>query len=448
MSDAGRATGATILCVDDEPNILSALRRAFRVGGYRILTANGGAEALQLLETEPVDLIISDMRMPGMDGAQFLEKARARWPDTVRMLLTGHADVQTILDAINKGEISRYITKPWDDNDIQLLVRHALERRALEQETRRLEALTQQQNQELKSLNASLESKVAERTASLQEANAALTGLNQKLKDNFLTSIKIFANLIELRAAHLAGHSRRVADLARRIAARMVRDPLDTAEIQEVHEIFIAGLLHNIGKVGFSDELLAMPVNLMNGETLGRYRKYPVRGQELLMPLEDMTTVARIIRSQQERFDGEGYPDRLSGFDIPLGARILALAADYENLQNGTLHQRHLRPDEALALVLQGRGKRYDPAVVDAFQAAVSVGSNVVEETRTEIELAISALRPGMRMARDLVAPDGLLLLSANHVLDERLIRQIAGFERANGMPMPVWVRAEAVAAS
>ncbi len=99
-----------------------------------------------MLESETVDLVISDMRMPQMDGAQFLAQVRQRWPGTMRLLLTGYADIQSILDAINQGEIYRYVTKPWDENDIVLVVRHALERRALEQEKLRLEALTASQN--------------------------------------------------------------------------------------------------------------------------------------------------------------------------------------------------------------------------------------------------------------------------------------------------------------
>ena len=163
------AAPPTILCVDDEPNILSSLRRLFRPHGYRVLTADGGAAGLALLESETVDLVISDMRMPHMDGAQFLAQVRQRWPGTIRLLLTGYADIQSILDAINQGEIYRYVTKPWDENDIVLVVRHALERRALEQEKLRLEALTASQNVELQALNASLEAKVATRTQQLKQ---------------------------------------------------------------------------------------------------------------------------------------------------------------------------------------------------------------------------------------------------------------------------------------
>ncbi len=445
MPDAEPDQPARILCVDDEPNILSSLRRLFRGQGYQVLLAEGGAAGLKVLETETVDLVISDMRMPEMDGAQFLEHVRTRWPDTIRLLLTGYSDIQSILDAINRGEIYRYITKPWDDNDISLVVRHALERKTLEREKQRLEALARSQNDELKALNASLEAKVQERTGELKKALDSLVNVNEKLKSSFLTSIKVFSSLIEMRGGNLAGHSRRVADLARKIAVRMGLDE------REAQELFVAGLLHNIGKVAFSDELLVMPVNLMNGENLGLYRKYPVRGEQLLMPLEDLSGAAKIIRSQQERFDGEGYPDRLSGFNIPMGARILALASDYYNLQIGTMVQRRLRPEEARTLIMQTSGKRYDPLVTNAFNDVLSgiagpanEPAKPAEDVQQELQVASLDLRPGMVIARDLITRDGFLLLSANHILDERMIHQILDFESsAAGSKLSVSIRPE-----
>lgn len=421
-----------ILCVDDEPNILSSLRRLFRNHGYQVMTAEGGAAGLQMLETKSVDLVISDMRMPEMDGAHFLENVRARWPDTIRLLLTGYSDISSIVEAINRGEIYRYITKPWDDNDILLIVRHALERHALEKEKQRLEALTLQQNEELKTLNASLETKVQERTAALKDAHDSLLTANEKLKTSFLTSIKVFSGMIEMRGGSLAGHSRRVADLARRIAIKMGLDA------QEVQEVFVAGLLHNIGKIGFSDELLGMPVSMMNGENLGLYRKHSLRGEQLLMPLEDLRGAARIVRSQMERFDGEGSPDRLSGFKIPVGARILALASDYDNLQIGTLAQRRIRADDAKALIQQGSGKRYDPQVVKAFVEAISGGA---DDAMQDAPVDLSDLRPGMILSRDLITADGLLLLSAGHLLDERLIKQIMDYEASVDVKLMVHIR-------
>ncbi len=432
-ADAPGRGAAVVLCVDDEPNILSALRRLFRPMGYQVLTAESGGAGLRVLAEQPVDVVISDMRMPGMDGAQFLEHVRQRWPRTMRIMLTGYADVELIMDAINRGEIHRYITKPWSDHDMLLVMRLALERQSLERERVRLETLTRQQNEQLKLLNASLEDKVAERTAKLARTHDELLSANGKLKAGFLTSIKVLSSIIEMRAPNLAGHSRRVADLARRVAARL---GLDAGEAQTV---FVAGLLHNLGKVGFPDDLLALPVPLMNGEQLGLYRKYPSRGEQLLMPLADLQEAAYLVRTHQERFDGSGFPDALAGFDIPTGARILAVVSDYDNLQIGVLQQRPLRPEQAAAIVIENRGKRYDGAIVAAFQDVIS-GSVAVEAVHDEA-LPVAQLRPGMAISRDLMRRDGSLLLSAEYVLTERLIRQLAEFEIAAGAPLTVHVR-------
>lgn len=133
---------ATILFVDDEVNILSSLKRLFRPFGYRIFTAEGGAQGLEMLARERVDLVVSDMRMPEMNGAQFLEQVRERWPETVRILLTGYAEIGATIDAINKGEIYRYISKPWEDDDILLTVKQALQQKRLEREKQHLDELT------------------------------------------------------------------------------------------------------------------------------------------------------------------------------------------------------------------------------------------------------------------------------------------------------------------
>jgi PAS domain S-box-containing protein len=299
-----------------------------------------------------------------------------------------------------------------------------------------LQDITLQKQAELalQQANESLEQTVRQRTAELQSANTELTEANQKLKTGFLTTIKIFSNLIEMRAGHLAGHSRRVADLARRIAGRMNLD------FNTMQEISVAALLHNIGKIGFSDELLATPVNMMHSDTLATYRKFTLHGEHLLMPLEDMAGIAHLIRSHQERWDGGGFPDQLKGAEIPIGARILALASDYENLRNGTLLQKHLSEEEAFHTVLRGIDKRYDPAVLDAFQEVLT-GVNPHTETQPESALASGDLQPGMVLSRDLIAKD-FLLLSADHVLDRRLVDKIIAFERVAGIHMTIWVKA------
>lgn len=426
-----------ILCVDDESNILSSLRRLFRGQGYQVLTATSAMAALEILRHQAVDLVISDMRMPEMDGARFLETVREHWPQTVRLLLTGYADVGSILDAINRGEIHRYITKPWDDNDIRLIVRHALERQQLEHERRRLELLTISQNEALKTLNASLEEKVRLRTAALSKARDGLLKFNARLKENFLVSIKVFSHLIEMRGGSLAGHSARVASLARKIAVRLKLDE------RETEDLFVAALLHTIGKISLPDELLQMPESAMSGEQLALYRKHPLRGEQLLMPLDDLRGAAALVRACRERFDCSGYPDGLTGFEIPIGSRILAVASDYDSLQNGMLGRRRLRPEEASAVIRQGRGVRYDPLVTDAFLAIIEGAAAATEPGRASMMVNAGGLRPGMVLARDLLTADGSMLLSADHVLDARLIRQIVDFEKTQACTLAIAVYRE-----
>lgn len=416
-----------VLCVDDEQNILSSLRRLFRPQGYQIQVAGSGAEGLQLLEAEPVDLIISDMRMPEMDGAQFLEQVRQRWPDTIRILLTGYADIASTVDAINKGEIYRYISKPWNDSDLLMVVRHALEGLSLKREKERLEVLTAAQNEALKDLNANLELKVMERTVELRQAH-------DKLKTSFLTSIKVFANLIELRGPALAGHSRRVADLARKIATVM---KLNAAECQD---IFLAGLLHDIGKIGLPDALLAKPVPNFTGDELGLYRKHPAMGEQALMALAELRGAAMIVRAHHERYDGQGFPEGLSGLAIPIGARILAVANDFDGLQIGTLSMRRLHLEDARKLIAESRGRRYDPAVIEAFLQA---SGGIELESNGEEQIGTANLHPEMVLARDIMSRDGVLLLAADHVLDASLIRQIREYFASESASAQIFIRTQ-----
>jgi len=425
-----------ILCVDDEPSILSALRRLFRTHGFQVLAAESGQAGLDILEVEPVDLVISDMRMPQMDGVVFLEHVRTRKPDVPRLLLTGYADVASIVGAINRGEIYRYIAKPWDDNDIVMTVRDALERSALVKEKKRLEALVLAKNDELTAINASLELRVEARTAELKQSNLALNVANEKLKSNFLTSIKMFTALIELRDNKLAGHTRRVAEISRKLAVAL---ELDNKQVQE---IFVAGLLHAIGKVGFDDELLQTPVADMTPRQLEAYRKHPARAEQLLMPLVELKSPAEIIAAQLERFDGSGYPQGVEGRHIAMGARILAVASAYDSLRIGVLEPRQFSHQEARVAILQGSGRHFDPKVVQVFLdthqdfSQESLPTNVIGSKSVKSQ----DLTPGMTLARDLTSPKGLLLLTAGHVLDNMVIEKIKGFERSSAVKLTITV--------
>jgi response regulator RpfG family c-di-GMP phosphodiesterase len=334
--------------------------------------------------------------------------------------------------AINKGEIYRYIAKPWDDNDVLLLVQHALAHKYLLQEKNRLEVLTQQQNEELKSLNANLEVKVQERTAALRKALHDLESSNDQLRINFLTSVSIFSNLMELRAGGIGGHSRRVADLARKLAVRM---GLDTEEIQDV---VLASLLHDIGKIGLPDTLLHKPFPLLTQSERAEVSRHPIIARTALLPLEKLTNAAEIIKAHHEHFDGTGYPNGLSGFEIPLGARILQVANDYDGAIYGTLLTTRLTPMKAYTYIAESRGNRYDPSVVDAFIALLS-GSQAHQYVA--LEMRSTRLRSGMVLAKDLVGNDGLLLLAHDYVLNDALIKQMIHFEHEEGYALNFWIK-------
>lgn len=415
----------TLLCVDDEPNIVSSLRRLFRGSGYRVLTAHGGDEALALLQVEPVDVIISDMRMPGMDGAQLLEQVRARWPGTTRLLLTGYADVQSTVAAINRGEVYRYIAKPWNDEELMHTVRGAFELQGLAREKRRLEALTAAQNAELARLNATLEQKVELRTAELSQAH-------DRLKKNYLTSIKVFSNLIELRGGTLVGHARRVGDMARR-TARALGLPGDQQQ-----DIFVAGLLHDIGHIGLADTLLARPVPRLSEEEQALYRKHASMGEQALMALDDMQPVASLIRAHHERHDGKGFPDALAGDAIPLGARILAVADAYDDLVSGHLGNNGLDAERTRYLIARGRGTIYNPEVVDVFLQMVLQATPTA--ALPPVSVPTAELKPGMVLARALVSSDGVMLLAAGHALTADLIQRICQYERRDGLQLTLLV--------
>lgn len=164
----------TVLCVDDEPNILSSLRRLFRKEPYRLLTAHSAAEALQLLARHRVQLVICDQRMPDMSGTTFLNQVKASYPDIIPIILSGFTDVDAITESINRGHIYKFFLKPWNDRDLRIEIRKALEHYDLVQTNRALNRRVVEQNEALRQVNENLEQAVRERTRVLEIQNQAL----------------------------------------------------------------------------------------------------------------------------------------------------------------------------------------------------------------------------------------------------------------------------------
>jgi two-component system, NtrC family, sensor kinase len=164
----------TLLIVDDEPNVLKSVRRLLIDTDYKVLSADSGESALELFNTDKIQLVISDYRMPGMNGVEFLNKVREKHPDTIRIILSGYADAAAMLDAINDGQVYRFITKPWNDQELLTSIIRAFEQYKLKEENAKLYAEVQSRNAELQDLTKTLEEKVATRTRDLEMNNRAL----------------------------------------------------------------------------------------------------------------------------------------------------------------------------------------------------------------------------------------------------------------------------------
>jgi response regulator RpfG family c-di-GMP phosphodiesterase len=438
----------TLLLVDDEESITKSLQRTFRKEGYEICTATSGQEGLKRLkETEkPFSLIISDQRMPEMTGAQFLEKAKTIFPNAMRILLTGYSDIDAIVDAVNKGEIHRYLTKPWNDNDLLLQVRQSLEQYELVMENRRLVALTKRQNNKLRNLNKNLEEKVAERSREIVERNKELSRLNQELESSLYNTVRAFASLIEGHNPLLAGHGRRVSVMSRELSQL-----LDLSE-EDITTIEIAALLHDMGKLGFPTKLLEYQESKWTQEERTSFRNHPQVGQATVQFIDKLEHVGLLIRGHHEQYDGQGYPDQLAEDDIPLGAKIIAVTDAYDKIVNlkvdmaksikevakqSKVTQDHLTQDDVLqkAAILhmkQNGFTRYDPDIVKVFLKLLKTrGITYGWEKKSSID----DLKEGMVLSRALYSSSGRFLLPHDTTLTADYISKLKELHKDDPIP-------------
>lgn len=424
MSDS-LPPNASLLLVDDEDNILRSLQRVLRKEPYELTTAPSGEAALALMEEHKFDLVISDARMPGMDGPTLLSEIKKKWPEAIRILLTGYADINSTIKAINEGQIYRYISKPWDDDELKLIIRQALAFQYSERRRLALEKLTREQNRELQELNASLEDKVRARTAELQQTADMLDLAYSELRKSYVTATEVFSSLINQRLPADRQPNARVIALVKAFAEYHKLDE------ELARDLSMAAALYNLGKLGWPDDMFSAPSDLMTKDQRLLYQKYPVNGEQLLMALEPLKETARIIRHHQEKWNGYGVPDRLEGARIPLGSRILRLAVDFIELQCGLILERKVPRDNALKLIKRYKDRLYDPEVADQFLAVcIEIAPDVEPEDPDIIALDTRRLKPGMVLARHLYASSGMLLLNQGKELTTLLIDKLIAFEK------------------
>ncbi|MBX3745119.1 MAG: response regulator [Verrucomicrobiae bacterium] len=377
-----------ILCVDDDPNILAGYQRALRKS-FPIETASGGEEALRLFEAQgPYGVIVADMQMPGLSGIELLSMVADRYPDTVRLMLTGNGEQRTAAEAVNQGRIFRFLTKPCAAETLEEALRAAIQQHRLVRAEREL-------------LENTLHGSVKTLTEILSMVDPASFGLGQVLREE-------------------------------------VRRFLESLGRPSYWEYEIAAMLSQIGFVTIPQPVIK---RMREGHGLGgderrMIERVPQVGADLLAPIPRLEGVARAILYQRKNYDGGGFPiDDVAGEEIPLGARILRVLLDLHEAES-----RGLARGNGL-LLLREREGLYDPRVLEAmarcFHAPLPTEATGPVETRL---LRLRDLEPGQVLATQVETQDGTLLVPAGRTLTPVIIEKIRNFATIAGIREPIAV--------
>jgi len=370
-----------ILIVDDEPANLRLLERLFR-RDYQVITAASGREALELLGQHDVALLITDQRMPGMTGIELLKSTVPLRPHMVRMILTGYTDVSALVEAINCEHVYKYVTKPWNNDDLRLTVERALEH-----------------YETVKSRNV------------LEQANQRLS---LRLQEMACGVVRAIADALEAKDEYVYGHARRVSSYATAIGRRMRLD------VNRLEEISRAALLHDIGKIGTPESLLLKP-STPSDEERAVMQLHSERGARIISGVPEMAEIANAIQFHHEHFDGTGYPTGLQGEGIPLTSRIIRVADAYDAMTSPRPSHRACDHDAAIAQLKLKSGKEFDPKVVDAF-----CGLAALAEIRQSIAEGFWSSRPATTLPAENRMPldDLVNEIKLDPIMAARVLRQ------------------------
>jgi putative nucleotidyltransferase with HDIG domain len=314
-----------VMIVDDEPANLRLLERLFR-RDYQVISAGSGEEALRLLEQHDVALLITDQRMPGMTGIELLKRVAPLRPQMARIILTGYTDVTSLVEAINCGQVYKYVTKPWSNDDLRLTVARAIEHYETNRSRHEL-ALT----------------------------NERLVGRMKEMTRGFARAI---ADAMEAKDEYIQGHARRVRGYAAAVGRGLGEGALE--------QLLLAAFLHDIGKISTPDHILLKPGPLTHEEG-ARMRQHARRGARMLTGIIGLEDAADAVLHHHEHFDGTGYPDGLSGEQIPLLSRIILVADAYDAMTSPRPFRDACSHVKAVAQLWKDAGVRFDPDIVRAF---------------------------------------------------------------------------------
>ncbi len=313
--------GRSILVVDDEDNVRKSLYRALLSDEYEVFEAGGVTEAQDIMMNRPIDLIISDFRMPGKDGLELIEWVKNEQPEVVRIMLSAYADRDIILDSVNRGEVFRFLTKPWDDRQLQSAVSEGLARK---------------------------------------HVGLDHTTIRNRLKNSTAQTVLALAEAIELKDPYTKGHCARVRDFSLMIGRRIGLNR------EMMSHLTYAGILHDCGKIGIKEDIL-LARGPLDPDQRKIIERHSVLGAELAGKVDHLKTAGLFIRQHHERWDGKGYPDGLAGESIHLCARIISIADAYDAMTSDRPYRKGMPLKTVERILVENKGSQFDPGLVDVF---------------------------------------------------------------------------------
>lgn len=321
-----------LLIVDDEIDNLQLFKRTFRKK-YNVFLATSGSEGLEILKSNTIHMIITDQKMPEMEGVEFLKQTIEMSPDSIRMLVTGYTDANALISAINSGKIYRYIKKPWNPDELLNLVDTAMKIYQLNKDTQLL-------------------------------AN--------DLKDLFSGTINAIIEALDAKDSFTLGRSKRVTFYSTETGKQLGLKDVDLSELE------LAGLLHDIGMIGIPESILNKPEFLTDDEFF-IVKKHVTFGIKILSDIRQLDSIVKLIEAHHERYDGKGYPNRLEQKEIPLGSQIIAVADTYDSMTSDRAYRKGLEHDIAISEIKKNSGTQFNPDVVDAFLS-------IIDNARIEVK--------------------------------------------------------------
>jgi response regulator RpfG family c-di-GMP phosphodiesterase len=375
-----------VLFVDDEENVLSALKRQFRKR-YDVCLASSGADGLtRLVDEGPFAVVVSDMQMPEMNGVQFLQAAQKLSPDTVRLMLTGNADQQTAVDAVNQGCVFSFYTKPCAPEVLQIAIEKAIDQYHL------------------------------------------ITAERELLEGTLNGSVKLLLDMLSMIAPDVFGRTVALQVMVKKLTQQM--------QLEDTWHLELATMLSNIACITLPPETLA---KTCSGEALSPQEelmvtRLPEVGKNLITNIPRLERVAEIVLYQNKQFDGGGFPrGGHSGDDIPLESRILNVVHDLEKYKSQGFEDAH-----ALKRMLNETG-RYDPSILQSM-ASVIGSDNSSANKGTPVNTTLNGLQPGHILVSHIENIEGKLLCAAGHKITDTIIERLINYNQITRIKEPIQV--------